>query len=64
LSYALICSIIAVTLFMANSRFEAQAAPRRGVALAIAIAVAHLTKSPVTGMLTGTLALLAFSWFG
>jgi branched-subunit amino acid transport protein len=64
LSYALICSIIAVTLFMSNNRFETQASPRRAVALAVAIAVAHFTKSAVTGMLIGTVVILGLSWLG
>ena len=64
LSYALICSIIAVTIFMSSAGFETQAAPRRGLALAVTIAVAHFTKSAVTGMLIGTLVILGLSWVG
>jgi branched-subunit amino acid transport protein len=63
LSYALICSIIAVTLFISKSHFETHAAPRRGLALAVAIVVAHFTKSAVTGMLSGAILVSLLSWF-
>jgi branched-subunit amino acid transport protein len=63
LSCALICSIISTTLFMAGGRFEINAAPYRGVALGLAIVVAHRTKSALTGMITGTLMVLVLSWF-
>jgi branched-subunit amino acid transport protein len=62
LSYAFICSIIAVTLFMSAGKFETQAAPYRGVALAVTIIIAHKTKSAVTGMLVGMVLVLLFSW--
>ncbi|MGH8542748.1 MAG: AzlD domain-containing protein [Gammaproteobacteria bacterium] len=62
LSYALICSIIATTLFMAGHLFEAEAAPHRAVALLLTIFVAYRTKSPVTGMIVGTLLAWALSW--
>jgi branched-subunit amino acid transport protein len=62
LSYALLCGLISITLFMSGARFEAQAAPYRGVALAVTIAIAHKTKSAVTGMLVGTVLVLLFSW--
>jgi branched-subunit amino acid transport protein len=62
LSYALLCGLISVTLFMSGARFEAEAAPYRGIALAVTIAVAFKTKSAVTGMLVGTALVLLFSW--
>jgi branched-subunit amino acid transport protein len=62
LSYALLCGLISITLFMSGARFEAQAAPSRGVALAVTIAIAYKTKSAVTGMLAGTVLVLIFSW--
>src|SRR4029434_3740850 len=62
LSYAFICSIISVTLFMAGARFETQVAPYRGAALAVTIIIAHKTKSAVTGMLVGMVLALLFSW--
>lgn len=62
LSYAFICSIIAVTLFMTAGVFDAPALPHRGSALALAVLIAHRTGSAVTGMLTGTLLVLALSW--
>jgi branched-subunit amino acid transport protein len=62
LSYAFICSIIAVTLFLTGARFDSQAAPYRGGALAVTIFVAHKTKSAVTGMLVGMVLVLLLSW--
>jgi branched-subunit amino acid transport protein len=61
-SYAFICSIVSITLFMSGERFEAQAAPWRGLALALTIFIAHKTKSAVTGMIVGVMLLLALSW--
>jgi branched-subunit amino acid transport protein len=61
-SYALLCGLISVTLFMSGARFEAEAAPYRGIALAITAVVAFKTKSAVTGMLIGTALVLLFSW--
>lgn len=62
LSYALLCGLISITLFMSGARFEAQAAPYRGIALAVTVAIAYKTKSAVTGMLVGMVLVLAFSW--
>jgi branched-subunit amino acid transport protein len=61
-SYAFICSIISITLFMSGARFEAQAAPWRGLALALTIFIAHKTQSAVAGMIVGVIVLLALSW--
>ena len=55
LSYALIASIISTSLFLAGPRFEAAAAPHRGMALAAAILVASWSGKPLLGMLIGTL---------
>jgi branched-subunit amino acid transport protein len=60
-SYAFICSIISITLFMSGERFEAQAAPGRALALAVAIFIAHKTRSAVTGMIVGVLLVLILS---
>jgi branched-subunit amino acid transport protein len=60
-SYALICSIISITLFMSGARFEIHAAPRRGLALVFAVLIAHKTKSAVTGMIAGVLLVLVLS---
>jgi len=62
LSYALICSIIATTLFMAGGRFQIQAAPGRAVALIATIIVAHLTKSAPTAMIIGAIVVSVLSW--
>jgi branched-subunit amino acid transport protein len=62
ISYGLICSIISVTLFMSGGRLEAAAAPRRALALAVAVIIAHRTKSPVSGMIAGALLTLVLSW--
>jgi branched-subunit amino acid transport protein len=62
ISYGFICSIISVTLFMSAGRVEATAAPRRAVALALTLYIAHKTKSAVTGMLAGAALVLILSW--
>ena len=64
LSYAFICSIIAITLFISGARFEADAAPYRGVALAVTIMIARISRSAATGMLTGMIVVLLLSWLG
>jgi len=61
-SYGLICSIISVTLFMSAARVETAAAPRRALALIVAIVIARKTKSAVTGMIAGALLVLILSW--
>jgi branched-subunit amino acid transport protein len=60
-SYAFICSIVSITLFMSGARFDAEAAPYRGLALAVTIAIARKTKSPVIGMIIGALLVLLAS---
>jgi branched-subunit amino acid transport protein len=62
LSYAFICSIISVTLFMSGVRFETQAAPYRAIALAVTILIAFKTKNAVVGMLVGAALVYLFSW--
>jgi branched-subunit amino acid transport protein len=62
LSYSLLCGLISITLFMSGARFDAAAAPYRGVALAVTLAIAYKTKSAVTGMLVGVVLVLLFSW--
>ena len=62
LSYALLCGLISITLFMSGARLEAEAAPYRGVALAVTIAIAYKTKRAVIGMLVGMMLVLMFSW--
>ena len=62
LSYSLICSIIATALFTSGAQIETEAAPSRAFALTVAIVIARMTRSPVTGMLTGVLAVSILSW--
>ena len=62
LSYAFICSIISVTLFMTDGKFEAHPAPFRGIALAVSIGVAYWTRSAVGGMIVGMMFVLVLSW--
>jgi branched-subunit amino acid transport protein len=62
LAYALVVSTISISLFIAGGRFDAPAAPRRLVALAIAVAVAAITRNALAGMLTGTAIALLLSW--
>jgi len=61
LSYAFICSIVSITLFMTGTRFDAEAAPYRGLALAVTIFIAYKTKRPVMGMFAGALLVLVVS---
>ena len=63
LAYALVVSIISTSLFVAAGRFAGAAAPRRALALAIAIIVAAVTRSTLAGMLTGTGVALLLSWW-
>jgi len=62
-SYALISSIISVTLFVSGSQVETSAAPRRALALLVAVMIARATGSAVTGMLAGALLTLFVGWF-
>lgn len=62
LAYALVVSIISTSLFISAGRFDGGAAPRRSLALAVAIAVASRTRSVLAGMLTGTAVVLLLSW--
>ena len=63
LSYALLCGIIATTLFMKGASLEVDIAPYRAAALTITVIVARKTKSAVTGMLIGTIVVSVLSWF-
>jgi branched-subunit amino acid transport protein len=63
LAYALVASIVSTTLLLSGARFDVAAAPRRVIALAIAIAVAVMTRNAAAGMLVGTVAALLLSWF-
>ena len=63
ISYAFISSIISVTLFLSSAGLEAESAPRRAIALGLAVFVAHKTKSAAGGMICGVLLLLILSWF-
>ena len=63
LAYALVASIVSTTLFLSGGRFEAAPAPRRMIALAIAVGVAMLTRNAAIGMFTGTVVALLLSWF-
>jgi branched-subunit amino acid transport protein len=61
-SYGLICSVISVTLFMSAARIETSGVPRRALALALTVYIAHRTQSAVTGMVAGAMLTLVFSW--
>jgi len=62
-SYGLISSIIAVTLFVSVPQLQTSAATRRALALLVAVIIARATGSAVTGMLLGALLTLAVGWF-
>lgn len=63
LSYALVVSVISVSLFLSGARFETDAAPQRLLALVAAVVTALLTKNSLVGMLAGTALVLVLSWF-
>jgi branched-subunit amino acid transport protein len=63
LAYALVAGIVSTTLFLSGGRFEVAPAPRRMIALAIAVAIAMLTRNAAMGMFTGTVVALLLSWF-
>jgi branched-subunit amino acid transport protein len=62
LSYSLVVSVISVNLFLSGARFETDAAPRRSLALVVAIIAALITKSSLVGILAGTALVLVLSW--
>jgi len=62
LAYALMASIISISLFLAGPRFEAASAPPRAVALVAAVLLASWTKSPLLGMVVGTLLATVLPW--
>jgi branched-subunit amino acid transport protein len=61
LSYAFICSIISVTLFVSKGEIESSAALSRAIALALAVIVARATKSAVSGMIAGAIFVFVLS---
>jgi branched-subunit amino acid transport protein len=62
LAYALVAGIVSTTLLLSGTRLDVAAAPRRMTALAIAVAIAWLTRNAAVGMLTGTVVALLLSW--
>jgi branched-subunit amino acid transport protein len=62
LSYALLCGIIATTLFMKGATFESDIALYRAASLMATIIVARWTGSPVSGLIVGTILVSVFSW--
>ena len=63
LAYALVAGIVSVALYLNAGKFDAAEAPRRTLALAIAVFVTVKTRSAVTGMLVGTVIVLLLSWY-
>ena len=63
LAYALVAGIVSVALYLTAGHFDPAAAPRRTLALAIAVLVTVKTRSAVTGMLVGTVVVLLLSWY-
>jgi branched-subunit amino acid transport protein len=59
LAYGLVASIVSTTLFISSGSFAAAAAPRRLIALGVAVVIAAWTRSAVAGMFTGTAVALA-----
>lgn len=63
LAYALVAGIVATALYLTAGNFDAAAAPRRTLALALAVFISYKTRSAVTGMIVGTIAVLLLSWY-
>jgi branched-subunit amino acid transport protein len=63
LAYALVAGIVSAALYLSAGHFEAAAAPRRTLALAVAVLVTVKTRSAVTGMLVGTVVVLGLARF-
>jgi branched-subunit amino acid transport protein len=61
LAYALVVSIVSISLFLSGRQFDAAVA-RRSIALVVAVSIAALTRSAVAGMLIGTVVALLLSW--
>lgn len=61
LSYALMSGIVSVSLFFAGPRFEAAAAPGRGLALACAVLIALWSRNALWGLGAGIVTLSAVS---
>jgi branched-subunit amino acid transport protein len=63
LAYALVAGIVSVALYLSAGHLDVAAVPRRTLALAIAVFVTVKTRSAVTGMIIGTVAMLLISWY-
>ncbi len=63
LAYALVAGIVSVALYLSGGLFDASAAPRRTLALGVAVLVTVKTRSAVTGMIVGTAVVLLLSWY-
>jgi branched-subunit amino acid transport protein len=61
LAYALVAGIVSVALYLTAGHFDPAAAPRRTIALTIAVLVTMKTRSAVTGMLIGTVVVLVLT---
>lgn len=62
LAYALMASIIAISLFFAGANFEFAAAPTRGLALLAAVLVAYRSRSALLGLAVGLVLVAVLPW--
>ncbi len=61
LAYALVASIVSTTLLLSGAHLDAAAAPRRLIALTIAVSIAMWTRNAAAGMFAGTVIALLLS---
>jgi branched-subunit amino acid transport protein len=62
LAYALMASIIAVSLFFTGARLEITAVPTRGVALLAAVLAAYWSRNALVGWALGLILAVSLPW--
>lgn len=62
LAYAMMASIIAVSLFFTGAQIEIAAAPTRGIALLVAVLVAYWSRSALLGWALGLVLVVSLPW--
>lgn len=62
LAYALMASIIAVSLFFAGAQLELSSAPTRGAALLVAVLTAYGSRNALLGWVLGLILAVSFPW--
>jgi branched-subunit amino acid transport protein len=62
LAYALMASIIAISLFFAGARLEIYAVPTRGTALLAAVVAAYWSRNALVGWALGLILAASLPW--